>query len=95
MSNRVERRKNRMKTRVARLFDITIMTWRSPYLLEAWPKDAESYGEFSEGRYENAVYIHKHGLSYTVTYKRGAMEWTGNNLSDAARMFKALRLIGV
>ena len=82
-----------METRVARLFDITNMTWRSPCLLEAWPKDAESYGEFSEGRHENAVYIRQLGLNYTVTYKRGAMEWTGNKLRDAAKLFKASRLL--
>ena len=95
MSNRQERRKSRMETRVARLFDITNMTWRSPWLLEAWPKDAESYGKFSEGKHENAVYIHQHGLNYTVTYKLGAMEWTGNKLSDAAKLFKASRLLVV
>ena len=95
MSNRAQRRKSRMETRVVRLFDITNMTWRSPCLLEAWPKDAESDGEFSGGRHENAIYIHTHGLNYTVTYKRGAMEWTGSKLSEAARIYKTLRLIGV
>lgn len=97
MSNRQERRKNRMETRIARLFELTNLSWLAPNVVEAWPEgDPEQYADTGvDGLHPDAVYIRQLGLNYTVTYKRGAMEWTGNKLSDAAKLFKASRLLVV
>ena len=97
MSNRQERRKMRMESRITRLFELTNVSWLAPNVIEAWPEcDPEQYADCGVDRFHpDAVYIRTHGTSYTVTYKRGAMEWTGNKLSDAAKMYKALRLLGV
>lgn len=97
MSNRQERRKNRLETRIARLFELSNMAWVAPNVVEAWPEgDPEQYADTGvDGLHPDAVYIRQHGLNYTVTYKRGAMEWTGNKLRDAAKLFKASRLLVV
>ena len=97
MSNRRERRKNRMETRIARLFELTNLSWLAPNVVEAWPEgDPEQYADTGvDGLHPDAVYIRTHGTGYTVTYKRGAMEWTGNKLRDAAKLFKASRLLVV
>ena len=84
MSNRRERRKNRMGTRICRLFELTNLSWLAPNIIEAWPECDP-----------DAVYIRMHGTSYTVIYKRGGLEWTGNKLRDAAKLFKASRLLVV
>ena len=97
MSNRRERRKNRMERRIARLFEVTNMAWLAPNVVEAWPEgDPEQYADCGvDGLHPDAVYIRTHGTSYTVTYKRGAIEWTGNNLRNAAMLFKVARLLMV
>lgn len=95
MSNRQERRKMRMESRIARLFELTNLSWVAPNVVEAWPEcDPEQYADCGVDRFHpDAVYIRTHGTSYTVTYKRGGLEWTGNKLSDAARLFKTARLL--
>ena len=101
MSNRGERRKNRMERRIIRLFGLTNMAWLAPNVIEAWPdnrtlSNAEpSQRDKVDGLFHDAVYIRTHGTSYTVTYKRGAMEWTGNKLNEGAKLFKASRLLVV
>ena len=101
MSNRKERRKNRMESRIARLFELSNMAWLAPNVVEAWPdnltlSNAEpSQRDEVDGLFHDAIYIRMHGTSYTVTYKRGVMEWTGNKLRDAAKLFKASRLLVV
>ena len=88
-----------MESRIARLFELSNMAWLSPNTVEAWPdsitlSNAEP-GQRDEvdGLFHDALYIRVHGTSYTVTYKRGAMHWKGNKLRDAARVFKASRLL--
>ena len=97
MSNRGERRRNRLESRITRLFELTNLSWLAPNVVEAWPPgDPEQYADLGTDRlHPDAVYIRTHGTSYTVTYKRGAMQWTGNKLSDAAKLFKASRLLVV
>ena len=97
MSNRGERRKNRMERRIIRLFELTNLSWIAPNLIEAWPEgEPEQYADCGVDRlHPDAVYIRTHGTSYTVTYKRGALEWTGNKLSEGAKLFKASRLLVV
>ena len=97
MSNRKERRKNRMESRIARLFKLTNLSWVAPNVVEAWPEgEPEQYADCGvDGLHPDAVYIRTHGTSYTVIYKRGGLEWTGNKLSDAARLFKTARLLVV
>lgn len=97
MSNRKERRKNRMETRICRLFELTNLSWLAPNVIEAWPEcDPEQYADCGADRFHpDAVYIRTHGTSYTVIYKRGGLEWTGNKLRDAAKLFKASRLLVV
>ena len=97
MSNRQERRKNRMESRIARLFELTNLSWLAPNVIEAWPEcDPEQYADCGVDRFHpDAVYIRTHGTSYTVTYKRGGMEWSGNKLRDAAKLFKTSRLLVV
>ena len=101
MSNRQERRKTRLEGRIARLFELSNMAWLTPNTVEAWPdsitlSNAEP-GQRDEvdGFFDDAVYIRVHGTSYTVTYKRGAMHWKGNKVRDAAKLFKASRLLVV
>ena len=97
MSNRQERRKMRMESRIARLFELNNLSWLAPNVVEAWPPgDPEQYADLGTDRmHPDAVYIRTHGTSYTVTYKRGGLEWTGNKLCDAAKLFKASRLLVV
>lgn len=97
MSNRRERRKNRMERRIIRLFGLTNMAWLAPNVIEAWPEgDLEQYADLGTDRlHPDAVYIRTHGTSYTVIYKRGGLEWTGNKLRDAAKLFKTARLLVV
>lgn len=97
MSNRGERRRNRMERRIIRLFELTNLNWVAPNVVEAWPPgDPEQYADLgTDGFHPDAVYIRTHGTSYTVTYKRGAMEWTGNKLTEGAKLFKASRLLVV
>ena len=97
MSNRRERRRYRLESRIARLFELSNLSWVAPNVVEAWPEcDPEQYADCGvEGFHPDALYIRVHGTSYTVTYKRGAMEWTGNKLRDAAKLFKASRLLVV
>ena len=97
MSNRQERRKNRIESRIARLFELNNLSWLAPNVVEAWPPgDPEQYADCGVDRlHPDAVYIRMNGLNYTVTYKRGGLEWTGNKLRDAAKLFKASRLLVV
>ena len=97
MSNRQHRRKTRLEGRIARLFELSNLSWVAPNVVEAWPEcDPEQYADCGvEGFHPDALYIRVHGTSYTVTYKRGAMHWKGNKLCDAARVFKASRLLVV
>ena len=97
MSNRQERRKMRLESRVARLFELTNVSWLAPNVIEAWPEcDPEQYADCGVDRFHpDAVYIRTHGTSYTVIYKRGAMEWAGSKLSDAAKLYKTVRLLVV
>ena len=90
-----------MERRIIRLFGLTNMAWLAPNVIEAWPdnrtlSNAEpSQRDEVDGLFHDAVYIRVHGTSYTVTYKRGAMGWTGNKLSEGAKLFKASRLLVV
>ena len=86
-----------MERRIARLFELTNMAWLASNVIEAWPEgDPEQYANTGvDGLHPDAVYIRTHGTSYTVTYKRGGLEWTGNKLSEAARLFKTARLLVV
>lgn len=97
MSNRQERRKMRMESRITRLFKLNNLSWVAPNVIEAWPEcDPEQYADTGvDGLHPDAVYIRQHGLNYTVTYKRGGLEWKGNKLSEAARLFKTARLLVV
>lgn len=97
MSNRQERRKLRLESRIARLFELTNLSWLAPNVVEAWPPgDPEQYADCGvDGLHPDAVYIRQHGLNYTVTYKRGGMQWQGNKLRDAVKLFKTSRLLVV
>ena len=95
MSNRRDRRRLRLEDRIARLFELTNLNWMAPNVVEARPSgDPEQYADLGiDGLHPDAVYIRIHGLNYIVTYKRGAMHWKGDRLSDAAKLFKASRLL--
>lgn len=95
MSNRRERRKNRLEGRILRLFELINLSWVAPNVVEGWPECVpEQYADCGvEGFHPDAVYIRTHGLNYTVIYKRGGMHWTGNKLRDAAKLYKTVRLL--
>jgi hypothetical protein len=98
MSNRQERHKERLKRRISRLFDSGHMNWRGPNFIEVWPTNQELAAAVPEeldddGLHPDAIYIRQLGLNYTMTYRRGALEWSGDKLSEAARLYKTIRLL--